>query len=857
MKILSIELERFRPMMHGGITYFKGDVASLLTTILAQNGVGKSSLLRELSPYPAARPDYDTDGKKVITVSHEHSHYVLTSDFSNRQKAHSFVRDGVEENLSGATETQKDLVEHYFGLSQVIWDLMNQKYRISRMKPQERKSLLMTIHPSNLLFLQDHHKNVLSQLRAFTANIKLMQERHVAIKSKLLNEQHIAKHRQTKLDLEQYNILLDQVLFCIDQNSQMYYDSEDYSRYTGIKDIDPNAVAASFASLLRKAQYIKVAYPELHHVGNDIESVMKEYTSYIAQAQLLMETHEQHATYLKSELDQFQSLWGSQSEESLEELIARAEYLKAKRDSLTTSPEIPVVDTITLQTLENEDHPMLNEWILTFKTMGVDAWPDEKIRDQQAKISESTLKLHSLGMMLGELTERLDQIANRRLQESKYSYPSACVAQCEMKQALINLLAHTDAEVQDLQNKQKRTVEEYDREMLVKTSLEKDLVGPLSGVPVIKKIEDLILKQAYENYLLGNKPLHSVLNENPHSILYRTIQLINNSKTFHERSEVEKDYLILSAKINALEKAHIPSKEVLMKTLQEKQSKHADTLEKIDSVDRSLRTKQAQYTHLLEFRDLLQKVTTASDNFTKYYKYKCIEQHLAFNKMLRGEYVQQKTWIQEQLRAIDITLKEQDGLLTRLNDEVLPTLAMLTKKRETWSIVASALSPTDGGIPHVFLVRFINAIVAIANQYIKTVWAYDMSIDLLSEEKSLDFDFAFTIYKHAHINDIGKASDGQKAIIDLALNLAIIQYRQYGLQYPIKYDEVDSALSEHHRAKLIDLINTISRKGIVHQIFLVNQYASLYSGFTDNKFWVIHSEGILLPQTYNEHVEIR
>ena len=111
MYINSIELVGFEPMRHGGVSSFKADWPTTVNVLLGLNGCGKSSLLRELSPYPAKRPDYETNGKKILCLSHEGSQYKLTSDFTNRQKPHSFIRDDTELNLSGTTEVQQDLVE--------------------------------------------------------------------------------------------------------------------------------------------------------------------------------------------------------------------------------------------------------------------------------------------------------------------------------------------------------------------------------------------------------------------------------------------------------------------------------------------------------------------------------------------------------------------------------------------------------------------------------------------------------------------------------------------------------------------------------------------------------------------------
>lgn len=857
MYITSIELTRFIPMGHGGITYFKGTVASVLTTILAQNGIGKSSLLRELSPYPAVRSDYGPNGKKVVTIHHEGSEYCLTSDFSNRQKAHSFVKDGNELNLSGNTDTQEDLVEHHFGLTSSIWSLMTNTYQISKMGRQDRKNFFMAIHPFNLTLLYDHHRSVASQIRQFSNNIKLMQERHVTIKSQLLDPYHIENCRKDKANLEQFGVMLDQAIFCIDQDAERHKSSDIYKELVNARKLDLDTARTMIEAQLKEIQVIKTLYPELHTVGEEVWSTIKDYEATIAQERALVETHEQHAAYLKNEIEQFQSLWTSNSEDSLEDLIKRFEYLKTKKESLVVDPTIPIIDTVTLHTLELEDHPLLNDWVIQFKASGVEAWPDEKLREYDRKISERILQKLTLEQRIAGYQQRLDVLATRRLKESEYSYPKSCVIQCEMKQALLSVLARTDTEIQQLTSEMSQVSKELIEVTSQLESLQKAIEGPRSGVPLIKKIEALICKQAYGNFILDNKDLCLVLNTNPHSILYNTVKLIQNSKLYHERCDVDKECTMLAVRITTLENAHIPSKEVLMKTLEEKQLRHDLTLRKIDTIEWKIAAQQEQYQHLVQFQTILTKIISMSESFQKYYQFKLIERHLEFDSMMKHYYTEKRRWVNEQLLTIDRILKTQDGLLTRLNDEVLPTLQTLTKKREQWMTVVSALSPTDGGLPHTYLVRFINGIITLANSYIKSVWSYDMEIDLIDEQSSLEFDLPFTLYKNAHVKDLGIGSNGQQAIFDMALNLAIAQYHGYGTKYPLKYDEMDAALSPHHRTKMLEWINLITRKGIAKQIFWVNHHASLYSGFTDNKFWVLSEDNIVLPAVYNEHVEIR
>ena len=106
MFIKRFELHLYKPLLHNNIKHLVVDDLTQETILVAPNGFGKSSTMRELTPYPACRTDYEKHGKKIIEIDHDRSYYILTSDFSKAGSPHSFIKDDVELNQSGTTEVQ-------------------------------------------------------------------------------------------------------------------------------------------------------------------------------------------------------------------------------------------------------------------------------------------------------------------------------------------------------------------------------------------------------------------------------------------------------------------------------------------------------------------------------------------------------------------------------------------------------------------------------------------------------------------------------------------------------------------------------------------------------------------------------
>jgi DNA repair exonuclease SbcCD ATPase subunit len=120
----------------------------------------------------------------------------------------------------------------------------------------------------------------------------------------------------------------------------------------------------------------------------------------------------------------------------------------------------------------------------------------------------------------------------------------------------------------------------------------------------------------------------------------------------------------------------------------------------------------------------------------------------------------------------------------------------------------------------------------------------------------LDYNIPISVYGSEPLKDISICSDGQKAIIDFAFTLAILETRGIGMLYPILLDELDANLSESHRANLVGLLGDIIREEKIREFFLVNHFATLSTAIPNCEMVCLSEEGISLPPVYNRHVTI-
>ena len=124
MKINYVLLKGFKRFNNSRISEFEAEFESPIQVIVGSNSSGKSSLLKELSPLPSIRTDYEKDGLKELHITHDNHSFVLKTDFSNRVSPHSFKMDGVELNDGHTSDVQEELSIKHFGFTPAIRNLV-------------------------------------------------------------------------------------------------------------------------------------------------------------------------------------------------------------------------------------------------------------------------------------------------------------------------------------------------------------------------------------------------------------------------------------------------------------------------------------------------------------------------------------------------------------------------------------------------------------------------------------------------------------------------------------------------------------------------------------------------------------
>lgn len=854
MKFLSIEQRGYIPYTHMGTSYLKAEFGKPCSAILSNNGFGKSSLLRALTPYPEVRSSYLKNGYCIKTIAHNGHTFVLTSDFKNTTKAHSFQMDGKELNQSGSTETQRELVEEYFGYNQVIDTLMAGNYFMCNMTPAERKQLLMATYPSDLSFMLEYHKKVRSQIRIYNTNLKMLRDREHTIRGRLLDKSHLEEICTIQKDLMNFSSDIDKLVLLIEQDKHRTLNDPALSHTYSKRSVEE--LEAESRTIVTTANALKRMYPDLftgtpeersaqyHVAGERITRITEE-----------MERDKETIMEIRETLSEYERYKDLNIDQEMDTLKKKVSQLSSEIEKIHIDPSVPLLADQVVGRAD-WDQQRVRELCADLH-----AWSGKLLSPSDVNRMETDLQvyrrqLQNLHSNLTGVEEQIKQLEGRQLQESRYRYPVDCNLVCNLKASVDKMLKRTADELSKVREHEASLKKEINQIETEISRLENAIEIPRSALPKIEAIQSIIQGYACINWLLNDLVIYECLNADPFMIPNRLLKAIENTKLDKQLKTYQDELSTSRVKLGALETAQAAAKELklISKTIYDKQTKLSQLIKQYRTNEQLIQKLTSDRTVLKEMESLASKVEMlqhdAQENSIARWKRARID----FDDMLLQQFDELKRLAMSKLASIDITIREQESLLTRLNDEVLPNIKEIQTELKDWVAVEEGLSPSTG-LPHIHMVCYINKLITRVNEYLKRVWCYDMELMYLEEDKPLDYTIRVLINRNSTVADLSILSDGQKAMVSLAFTLAIATERGYADQYPIKMDEVDPALGETHRIKLTSMVSDMVLDKTIHQLFLVNHFV-VHTGMSDCEVICFSTEGIVAPAVFNERAVI-
>lgn len=822
MFIKRIYLKGFKNLALSNIVELDYNTDSPLQLILGQNGSGKSSLLRELSPLPAVPANYYPGGIKEIEISHNGSNYLLRSVINNTAK-HSFIKDGIELNTgNGIGNIQKELVEREFNFTPIIQKLLTGELSFCGMAFSQRRELLMSISDLKLDYINSVYNKLKVADRDAVGAIK-----HVAKKKEEVYGSITAMGDLGRLNGE-YEDLTDELKILIPHTSHDKIDMERHemamnnnlrkerdwaiqlkAQCTKKKGIHPkHKEEISIDNLKNELHLLEI---NVISINGNINGVLEE----IAEISKLTDIIENNDDGL----------------DKIEKRLA----MKTKELNDNVKDE-GIIYSANLSDVKRE-LGMAADLLLNLY-LGRDETIIPCTKDEYRTIQETVDALRTELLLRNKQLEAAEHRKNVAIQHRSNAIT------CKVCKTLLTGKDYMpDKDFKELCEAITANTAEYETMKVKYKDLKATLDGYSAYVKHFKTIHQCIQKfETIAPFWTESWTVRKTVD--------RTTSAVEALRKEMRRVESLINYNSIEKEIKEMQEL------VRIHTLAQSSNASARKIalnEKLDKLYAAVKVKEKQIADIEAIINPYTLLTT----YQQYFAEQESQTSVVF-KSWANAYAQDK--ISTEVKALQSRLGDIQATLSR-NERLHKSMQEFTHdsnelslNHEAYKVLIDEISPTSGLIAD-RMRGYLDCFMDQLNGVIASIWEYELAVELCGvEENGLDYKFPLRVTDNL-VSDIGKASQGQRDVIDFAFTVVTMGYM--GLQdYPLYMDEVGASFDHTHRSKLINYIKLLLESRQCAQLFMVNHYTSEYGGLSHTNTLALSETNIILPEIYNTNARI-
>lgn len=827
MKILYLELHKYKRIALNNIDVFKIKMTAPLQLILGTNGSGKSSVMRQLTPLPPDQKEFKKDGYKKIIIEHHNSTYELISSFTHGQK-HTFIKDGIKLNDEGTVTVQKDLVKEHFRITPDIQNLISGKDPFDSMSPNKRKEWFINLCDTNYDYAISVYNKFREKLRDTSGALKLAKRRMSIESEKLIKNDEQKRITDEVKELgELLNILLDKRMPLEDDLDILNINQND-------KDVELMSYAKSLEELLSKLSEETLSVKDidtllqnielnLYSLGTSINKTTELFNVNKRKIDVMKRAEQNTIVTLTKELSDMKLVINNITNNLLNGLLANPNY------SIETFKNIKMnlIDAVSLLP-PNIDRK----------------YSQENLIKAGERLSILKLDKSNVDKALNTSSTKITHMEKHR------DNPDLTCPKCNNKFSLDYNAAIYEAERKYRDNALDKIV-----------ALNKE----------ISKIEEYIT--ACNEYSINMRHVLQILNNTPELNNYWGI--IKDVNTLYDEPEsiVYKLGLFETDILKQIDlfklKATYSEKNDLLNSLKEVGTDDLNTLvEANESLSKEIELLSSNQIKLINDKkdlSLRKQVLISKDNLLVKINKVIKEKKSIFKIELESiRRIHLNTLITSLQKMLAAKVEAVDSIKTHIHliEDINSQITILSDQEKALKELVNVLSPSDGLIAE-GLTGFINSFVEQMNFFIKKVWSYPLVIHPCgfdSDTVDLNYKFPFTVDNNDDDpnNDVSEGSTGMVDVINLAFRITAMQY--LGLSnYPLGLDEWGSGFDVVHRNQAVNAIKALSDQHVFDQLFIISHYAESFGALSNPEVCVLDNSNIELPKNilkYNEHVII-
>ena len=831
MKITRLRLYDHNRLRVSRIKELEIDINHTTQLIIGSNGSGKSSVIHELFPIPPIKSSFGRHGYKSLSIEHDGEVYELVFDVSD---GHQFYRGSENLNKNGSYDIQKNLIYEHFGITSEIHTLLKCNLQICDMIPSSRKKILMSLNPIDVtIFLETYqkvHKNVLS----YKNNLDRLYQRQKQLMTELLpTEQYQMLIEKKELLENQEKLLLiwmTHVTSDLEKFPHTEHNTTDIQKYIDIfrklfgerVKYKNTTISKCRALIIEKEAEISYLTSDSHRIGNDVEKTVQVINEYEVKKKEVSQNDNALDEELSNVENRYKTFQFSDGFIPIQQdQIHQSRCIYDDIHVLIVELSYILFDTINTQNEIQQMYTRLIDCRSTRTNL------QRKITDTTAKIEE-----YQKSIVIYDVSENCDKTSCTLHSEYMKSITS--------KQKILDDLKLTLQTV-------KLELEKVENEVTV---LEESYSIQLAVWKIVNQIYQKLQTSALRTLMSDDKVLE-LLRTHPK-------QLTDTINTYIDQSERYYEYVVLQKRLEELRtlkssrtsKAQI-SIEIINNELTNHTARLTEYRQRYESCMSRITLLQNEvfeyqqyerlYHSFVQLHGEIDVLTTNAENYAQYTflskLYRIMKRHLDD--------------VRSELIRITSICKEQELLDVRLDKEVNTVIEELRPKYEQAKLVENALQE----LPIKYTKTFVNSILEITNYFINEIATYPINLVLMTDDQECTFEFPVNI-DGVLVKDINQCSAGQKTIIQLAFNLAMIVELKFN-NYGIYCDELDRTLDTAHSRRLVEMLNTLVDRGIASQLFIVGHFKSFLDAFAGSgDTLVLNSENVILPSTYNTNTRI-
>lgn len=816
-----LRLKNFKRTALAGIKNIELTFNSPLQLIIGTNGCGKTSIMRQATPWVPEQEHFRPGGEKEFHCDKDGVEYKLISVLKSTWK-HEFWRNGENLNQGGTTGVQKELIKRYFGLTQEIYSLLVGDTQFHRLSTAKRRELFTELSPTDLTYALTVYNRLKTSLRDTQGVIKHIESRLAQETAKLVDDATAAEYAK------EAQLLNDELQLLLLNKEQRGDPTRDYRSEVGQTF---NRITETLQKL-QNTQLPEIPFPSINSV-DDLQQSLKEMELLVAGKHATKQQKASEFIELTSTIAELKNRNLGSRADVEEKLVKITEQLRGMRT--TTSFTLPTECKQAYFETEEFEKPLVDA--LTQLAGWLSVEEADFTRDTQAR---TLVELEEAEKALGATRRKLESI-HHRLEHLSNTDTVECT-QCSNKFVpgerpgeRARLAEHLEKGTA-LERTQAETVERLLRTKTEHVEFEETL-------SVVRRISG-----TYQRCRgLFDEMIERGL---PYRTSHRTIGAV-----FEWKADLKQAF-----EYNEALKAKTQLEEVLEQIkLSEGNSglllsERAQRLEsEIYQLDQEIKA-DSGYAKLLE-RDL-RTITW----------YRSIHEALITDGLDSYQGKMEVAIVQLRNQIIDEVLDAHYARLSVLNhrikqhDVAKALIIDLTQQLEeskrnevAYKVLIDEISPTDGLISEQ-LSGFIASFVKSMNALIDKVWTYPLKVFPCGIEKDeLDYRFPIEVGEDREPgSDVSCGSEAQKDFFDFVFVLVLGLYIDPN-GFPLYLDELGASFDEEHRSRVWQFVRDYVDLGKSPQAFMISHYAANHTAIASADLLVIDSNNVSVPRKHNQH----